>query len=463
MNLQLLKKSNPLLFAPERYDEYPLDPIELSQFLNNSLQQDENGGGLLRDRPFTSVDQLDYLFYVDPKTQELDLEKKMAVEYALFQLQLLKRDNQNNNNDESLDNNISSFEDLLGDNLQSADGLKDLLLTLNSVNGLDLDLNKLNLIEKKSSSGLGNNNNNTNNTRNGSILSLNNISDKRVSNSEKSKLSCLSTDLKHVSNDNISEIVSPTSYNHNSDSIQEITSYLLSSTISHGIELKPKGEMNDSMEFLKNCMVSLIDMAVDKRQQGNGKNIVTDQNKDDNTTASDKDNVNDKRYKELESKLAEMNTAFKDLQLAHNFLTKQYENDHNDSLKDIEKLTRTNKELQEKLLSYHSNLAKRENKDIESDKKEFDGNSVFHSPTKNFSSPALGHTESWTPQTPISSGDRPNSNYSNQLNSPSLSMMKSEFKRLLTETQRKYEKEITQERQMRKQLQNELNLVNTLQ
>ena len=90
-NLSLLKKSNPLLFTPERYDEYPLDPIELAQFLNKSLEQDSNNNTLLRERPFTAVDQLDYLFYLDSSTQELDLDKKLAVEYALFQLQLLKQ------------------------------------------------------------------------------------------------------------------------------------------------------------------------------------------------------------------------------------------------------------------------------------------------------------------------------------------------------------------------------------
>ncbi|CAL9728185.1 protein Pea2p [Monosporozyma unispora] len=438
MNLQLLKKSNPLLFAPERYDEYPLDPIELSQFLNNSLQQDENST-LLRDRPFTSVDQLDYLFYVDPKTQELDLEKKMAVEYALFQLQLLRQDN------DELNDKIASFEELRGDDLKTAEGLKELLLTLNSVNGLDLDLNKLNLldaqpIEQQTKIGQDNGSNIGKNAQN-AIDSKNenaNVNQSGVSNK---------------SNININN----NSNKRGSDDIQQLTSYLLSNTIKEGIELRPKDGMTDSTEFLKNCIDSLIEITVQ-----NKKDIPTPNSNSSNNSELDTKHYEsvqgypDQKYKDLEAKLTEMTTAFNDLKLAHSFLTKQYENDHNDSLKDIEKLSRTNKELQEKLLNYHSNLAKREAAESQENSDISRTNSIFNSPSKNFSSPALGHTENWILQTP-STADSNGAN--TDMKSASLSMMKSEFRRLLTETQRKYEKEISKERQMRKQLQNELNLL----
>ncbi|CAL9733576.1 protein Pea2p [Monosporozyma servazzii] len=437
MNLQLLKKSNPLLFAPERYDEYPLDPIELSQFLNNSLQQEDNSN-LLRDRPFTSVDQLDYLFYVDPKTQELDLEKKMAVEYALFQLQLLRQDN------DELNDKITSFEELRGDDLKTVDGLRDLLLTLNSVNGLELDLNKLNLLDTKFTDESAEmaqktgNNNNTGNTDG----SVNDLNSEKLNTKQDAKYN----KFNHTHNNK-----------RNDDDIQQLTSYLLSNTIKEGIELRPQGGMNDSTEFLKNCMDSLIKIAVqNKNDTSNTKTHSSNDSEVDNQQyARDPDSF-DQKYQALETKLTEMTTAFNDLKLAHSFLTKQYENDHNDSSKDIEKLSRTNKELQEKLLSYHSSLAKREAKDNRSSNEHSRTNSIFNSPSKNLSSPVLGYSDNWIPQTPSTSeanGD------GTSINSPSLSMMKSEFRRLLTETQRRYEREISQERQKRKQLQAELNLV----
>lgn len=442
MNLQLLKKSNPLLFAPERYDEYPLDPIELSQFLNNSLQQEENSN-LLRDRPFTSVDQLDYLFYVDPKTQELDLEKKMAVEYALFQLQLLRQDN------DELNDKIASFEELRGDDLKTVDGLRDLLLTLNSVNGLELDLNKLNLLDTKFSD---ESTEMTQNTGNDNSSKSKNDQNTKDLNSENVTTTHDSKPIKYSNAAN-----SNNNKRSNDDDIQQLTSYLLSNTIKEGIELRPQGGMNDSTEFLKNCMDSLIKIAVQNKNDTptTSRHSSNDSEVDNQQHVNDPDSF-DQKYKELETKLTEMTTAFNDLKLAHSFLTKQYENDHNDSSKDIEKLSRTNKELQEKLLSYHSNLAKKEAKESRASNERSRSNSIFNSPGKNLSSPVLGYSDNWIPQTPSTAdanGD------STSMNSPSLSMMKSEFRRLLTETQRRYEREISQERQKRKQLQAELNLV----
>lgn len=490
-NLSLLKKSNPLLFTPERYDEYPLDPIELAQFLNKSLEQDSNNNILLRERPFTAVDQLDYLFYLDSSTQELDLDKKLAVEYALFQLQLLKQeetiDNNNNNNSTQINENshatnfddvgkLSDFESLQNSDFKSLSGLKRLLFTLNEVNGLDLDINKLNHLDsqihyKNSSANIAATNATTITAPSTTTAAT---KDSNVSNTSLHK-TIKKSDLNDANpNDSFTDNICGSS---SDDSIQEVTSYLLSNTIKKGIDLKPKGEINDSTQFLKNCIDSLIDVIVTNRT----KNIVSQvevsgkSNSSNNNKMDKKDKLDestDPKFKELETKLAEMTTAFNDLQLAHNFLTKQYENDHNDSLKNIEKLTRTNKELQEKLLKYHSTLSKRGNggkiyetndtKDSDDDDDDNNNNdnenSIFHSSNKNFTSPILGHNEVWTPQTPSSNKNNvPNTN--NSMNSPSLSMMKNEFRRLLTETQHKYEKEINRERQIRKQLQYELNLI----
>ena len=473
-NLSLLKKSNPLLFTPERYDEYPLDPIELAQFLNKSLEQDSNNNMLLRERPFTSVDQLDYLFYLDSNTQELDLDKKLAVEYALFQLQLLKQEetidnndtttttdtndniengnNKNNNksssNSSNFDDELIDFESLQNNDFKSLNGLKKLLFTLNKVNGLDLDLNKLKHLESQNHH-RNINTNNTNTTTNRDTGLSNDPSHKTIRNSNSSGVNSNETFTDNNSNS--------AGNNLSDDNIQEVTSYLLSNTIKKGIELRPKGEINDSTQFLKNCIDSLIDVIVANRQ--NNKTSQNNSSTNNNHKKDDLTDVTNPKYKELETKLTEMTTAFNDLQLAHNFLTKQYENDHNDSLKNIEKLTRTNKELQEKLLKYHSTLSKREINNETHDNNDNDNeNSIFHSPGKSFSSPILGHPEIWTPHTPSSNKNNV-SNSNSGMNSPSLSMMKNEFRRLLTETQRKYEKEINQERQMRKQLQYELNLI----
>lgn len=490
-NLSLLKQSNPLLFTPERYDEYPLDPIELAQFLNKSLEKDSNNNILLRERPFTSVDQLDYLFYLDSDTQELDLDKKLAIEYALFQLQLLKQaeaiDSDNNNNNKRINktsNNdfynavkdddhdgLSYFESLQNSDFKSLNGLKKLLFTLNKVNGLDLDLNRLNHLEsqihyKNSSANINAANTITTTSSRTGITNDSNISNDSLHKTIKN------FDLNDEnSNENF---IDNACTNSSDDNIQELTSYLLSNTIKKGIDLRPKGEMNDSTQFLKNCIDSLIEVIITNRTNSSVSQIeVSSSNNHNNNskdTDKDKDEPNtsmDSKCKELETKLAEMTTAFNDLQLAHNFLTKQYENDHNDSMKNIEKLTRTNKELQEKILKYHSILSKREdyNKIHETDDNNQSNtinkdneNSIFHSSNKSFTSPILGHREIWTPQTP-SSNKNSISTINNTINSPSLSMMKNEFRRLLTETQRKYEKEIDQERQIRKQLQYELNLV----
>lgn len=416
MNFQLLNDANPLLFAPERVDEYPLDPVELSQFLNNF--------SVNRERPFTAVDQMDYLFYTDPSTQELDLSKKMACEYAMFQLQSYK------NKKEISD--PMTFEQLMKLDLNSKDWFDNLLLLLDSINGTKLDLNKLKILEE--------------NTQ---------LLDDKL---DKSKT------MLNEEGTNDTSLINESG----EDVVHEITSYLLSNSIKKGIMVKPSENVNDPLKFLKNGIDSIIDTAYENSKNNNSishdnsfshDNSVNDDSEDHIGKIEDEDNNTNK--KDLQSKLDEMTTAFKDLKLAHNFLTKQFANDRNDYLKDIERLTKTNKELQNKLFANQSEMTKLEDKlhklELEDLKKpEFDAILPRTPSATEVTSPILSNVERWLPNTP---NGIPDNNSTSNLNSPSISIMRNEFKRLLTETQRKYEKEISHERDIRKQLETELKLV----
>lgn len=402
MNFQLLQTANPLLFAPERIDEYPLDPVELSQFLNNF--------SVNRERPFTTVDQMDYLFYTDSNTQELDLSKKMACEYAMFQLECYKNKKEIND--------PTTFEQLIKLDLNSADWFDNLLLLLDSINGTKLDLNKLKILEENAQL----------------------IEDKKLDK------------LKSVEVNEDSSLINESA----EDVVHEITSYLLSNSIKKGIMIKPSENVNDPLAFLENSIDSIIDTACNSRsnkKNASRENSNNDEIKDNETNLpKDEDDEED-----LQLKLNEMTTAFNDLKLAHNFLTKQFANDRNEYLKDIEKLTKINKELQNKILDNELEIKQLKKSDIGNLKRpELDTVLPTTPSVDELASPILSNMERWLPNTP---NGIPDNNSNSNLNSPSISIMRNEFKRLLTETQRKYEKEINHERDIRKQLETELKMV----
>ncbi|CCK71222.1 Pea2p KNAG_0G01640 [Huiozyma naganishii CBS 8797] len=382
MDIALLKRANPLLFTTERYDEYPTDPEELLQLLSSEANSDLSA----RERPFTELDQLDFLLYRDSVTGELDVHKKLACEYALYHAERIRRHRGGDHHGEK----HVGFQDLKDSKTGSDEWFTRLVTLLSEISGDKMDLSQL---EKTA----------VHQTRPGDA-----------------------SNRQGVARDQ-------------QDALHELTSYMLSSSIKNGIHIRPSDNVDDPVKFLKNGIESLIESA---------------------STANTNTNSTDERDA-TETKLAELTTAFKDLQLAHSFLTKQFENDHTDHMRDIEKLTRTNRELQEKLLNYHSNLSKIEKKlkDNEHElrhsraRDEVAGNHsiALDSPGKMASTPNLNHESMWG----VHTADQ-NETLGATPGSPSLSIMKNEFKRLLTETQRKYEREIGQEREIRRQLEKEL-------
>lgn len=204
--------------------------------------------------------------------------------------------------------------------------------------------------------------------------------------------------------------------------LQELTSFVLSNAIKKGIELKPVN-MDNPLEFLKNAIETII--ASSSQPQ-----------------------------KEEDPQMDSLETAFKDLQLAHSFLTKQFENDRNEYLQNIEILQRTNKELQQKLLDYHSDLSQAENKLQETERELEENNKRASQPQRksfNITSPILSG-DAWNEPSPGSA----KSFNSAATNAHSITIMRTEFKRLLVESQRRYEKELQEERDARLKLEKEL-------
>ncbi|CCF56532.1 hypothetical protein KAFR_0B02340 [Kazachstania africana CBS 2517] len=358
IDYDLLKKANPLLFTQERYDEYPLNPIELAQHLSTNKNQTSSTDLVNRNRPYTDVDTLDYLFYMDDTIEEIDLEKKLACEFAIFQTSLYSKQN-------SKDTTVT-MDKLLNLEIGSDEWCKQMIALLNSINGTNLSVSRLKHFTKNHNDDMENNSN------------------------EKDDSTSFKNDQMEI--------------------IQEITSYLLSNSIKNGIELKPNiTDVDDPLKFLKSNIDSLLEVS--------------------------KSNTIVKNHADTNNKVDEINTAFEDLKLAHNFLTKQYEHDRSEHSKDVEKLNRTNKELQEKLLQYHSLLTKNENN------------------TDNTRS--TSNSDLWN-QNILNSPDLNSSNHTSPNGSYSLSIMRNEFKRLLMDTQRKYETELENERKFRIELEKKL-------
>lgn len=205
--------------------------------------------------------------------------------------------------------------------------------------------------------------------------------------------------------------------------LQDLTSYVVSRAVQRNIELKPL-HLDDQVEFLKTAFNTILDSETPARNMNN------DENKQS------------------------LQTAVNDLQLANNFLTKQFRNDHAAYVQNIEKLQRTNKELQQKVLDYHSELVKSEQKLQEMEKtiKEMEhSNAGNRSSNFNYTSPVMT-SEMWFPGSPASAS----SGNSISSSSQSIGVMRTEFKKLLTETQRKHDRELQLERESKLELQKEL-------
>ncbi|CEP63058.1 Pea2p LALA0_S07e01464g [Lachancea lanzarotensis] len=208
--------------------------------------------------------------------------------------------------------------------------------------------------------------------------------------------------------------------------LDEVTSYLISSALQRDIDLKPPPRdlaPQDDVEFVKQCIDALMNVVVKSSTTG-GSPPPENQNTESNDDTA---------------------TALKDLQLAHSFLTKKFENDRNEYIHSIEKLNRTHKELVQENASHTAKIASLEGKcksleqqrDIMS--KHMESFSASITPTNNLTSP-------------LSSPDSTTSNG----NSYSIGAIRAEFKKILTETRLRHEEELDRERSLRKILEKEL-------
>lgn len=226
------------------------------------------------------------------------------------------------------------------------------------------------------------------------------------------------------------------------DKVEQITSYLISSAISKGINLAPVEDTSniassddDELAFCKKTISNLInafpESSSSKKDESAPQTVDVKSSPDTSTFETD--------TKDMPTKEEDLNTAIKDLQLAYKFLKSQYENDRTEYLSTIENLNKTNRELSEELLHYHSKLKESKEKPKAVAKKKPESLELHGSFSPIFS-------DFQDIKSPGSSSN----------NHQSFSMMKQEFKRVLADTQQRYEKELQQERELRMQLEQEL-------
>lgn len=337
--MALMGRANPVLLSDNRCDEYPMEYNELKHYLaTNSIEDFPRR----RSKAYTHIDFMDHLLYKSGAS--VDLDKKLACEYALFLVQSEEHEPANYN-----------VESLMALKPRSLEWYESVVNLLGSINAPDLDIPRV---------------------------------------SGRDTLKRTRTLVKTKSD------------------LQELTSFVLSNAIKKGIELEPVN-MDDSVEFLKAAFETISSSSNDKQ---------------------------DPMQKD------QLETAFKDLQLAHSFLTKQFENDRNEYLENIDKLQRTNKELQQRLLDYHSDLSQAEVK-LQETERELN-NSRERQKSFHITSPIFSR-DSWNDASPVSAKSTNSNTYS-------IPIMRTEFKRLLTESQRKYERELQEEREARAELQRQL-------
>lgn len=370
--MQLLERANPWLFSEETYEEYPLEYEELKHYLANDVN---TCFPHRKSRPYTHIDYLDFLLYKrDGSGSGIDLEKKLLCEYALYQVQSHQK--------QSKLRDVSSvtLKQLTEMESQSAEWYEYLLVLLESINATKVDAPLFNIGK-------------------------------------------MSSDRKP----NVRGLQRSNTIIRTNGALQELTSFVLSSAIKKGIELKPVN-MDNPIEFLKDAIESLT-----SHSQENSEPL--------------EETVDD-----IHKQKEELETAFKDLQLAHSFLTKQFENDRTEYLQNTEKIQNTNKELQQKILDYHADLSKSESQlgKAQLEVKELKAATKRDSEkirSLDMSSP-VPSLDFRYPESPTLS--------LNNTNGHSISIMRTEFRRMYAESQRKYEREIQEEREARLLLEKEL-------
>ncbi|AAS54625.2 AGR135Cp [Eremothecium gossypii ATCC 10895] len=212
--------------------------------------------------------------------------------------------------------------------------------------------------------------------------------------------------------------------------LEEIASYLISSMIQNGMEIQTQGQIGqtlDTKEICKRC----IDQLLDNSSASGGTSL---------PSRSCTPVIKEHRPEELD----EVYTAFEDLQLAHKFLTEKFESDRKHYLQEIEQLNRTNRELQQELSNYQSRLSQAREQ---------------ISKLESMTPPTSVSTDSNTPPRDMFPKSPPSIGSNASASSPvsaSFIMMKQEFKKLLNETQNKYERELREERELRKKLESQL-------
>lgn len=440
-DMDLLRRANPVLFSPERYDEYPLGYDDLMQYLSTkdiTSQSDPQ-----HNRPYTYIDSLDFLLYSQDEDEiDIDLDKKLACEYALYYAQSKKR--QNKHKRMSLLGSRKYLDDLLyGGANHSRDWYEAVITMLENLSITELDpdtVGKLERLVKTNKSGV-----------NVSMLSHNMNGFQKPEFPRSRKQSGSGLDLMRDNNGSHSEVFSGHTLNESDDTmeeesqgiIQDLISYLISNSIKRGINVKPTN-LNNPVEFLKGAIDEILDAktdSLDNKPQDRSSNIDTLET-----------SVTPVNFHEADTN--ELKTALNDLQLAHSFLTKQFETSRLEQSQTINRLTKTNRELQDKLLKYHAKISKLEEKlKVTEDAKtqlEDAAHKINMKENLLLSSPIMA-PELFSPSTPTSGL---NSSPSNN-NSHSITVMRNEFKRMILETQDKYEKELAEEREKRLKLEKE--------
>lgn len=224
------------------------------------------------------------------------------------------------------------------------------------------------------------------------------------------------------------------------DVIQELVSYTLSNAIKLGININPKPD-EDPLTLLR----SVIDLLLRLEPVNDHLN---------NSTLNESYLESESFDAEHSISEKELTTALKDLKLAHKFLTKKYADERKDHTRNVDTLNKVVNELQEKVLRYEKDAKQKADK-INELEDILDRSSSLKNPpiipvgqdfSSSFQSPIMT-SEPWSPSTPgstTSSGTK------------SIAIMRAEFKRLLQDTQIRYEKELNVERTRKQELEKEL-------
>lgn len=208
--------------------------------------------------------------------------------------------------------------------------------------------------------------------------------------------------------------------------LEELAAYLLSSMIRVGIEFRSDVYTRDIIDLCrKGIDVLLENLNRGVYNGGKGKELRND---------SDGGGVCGQAFE------SDLSTAFQDLQLAHRFLTERFRDDRKQYLDQIDQLNKRNKKLKQELLG----------KDLQSHR------------SRNFTGKLDSVSLAQSMPTSLRDGFENSLEFKDdKLGSQSTALtsfhvMKQEFKKLLDEIQSKYEKELHEEREIRRNLEIQL-------